>query len=121
MTADAVMDFVFALPEVKAYGAFVARASKGASHMTGHIEGLPQPGCAPRTPECRYDVYVGEDQGDHTVRWFGFAVDPETKVVWVRDETSDSYLTYDSWRRRVRERGDIPEMKKLPEVPMLPP
>src|SRR5262249_28378763 len=96
----------------------VERVSKGAAHLSAWVESPPPPGCRAGSPECRYQIYVGESHPDHMVRWQTFLVDPVTKQIWVANIESDDPDTYDACRRRVRVTyKDFPEMRRLPALP----
>lgn len=118
LTADAVIESIFALPEVKAFAAAVERVSKNKAHLSMWVESQPPDGCRAGSPECRYEVYVGEHHPDHMARWQTFLVDPSTREIWVANIAGDEPDTYEVWRRRVREtHKELHEMRKLPPLP----
>jgi hypothetical protein len=91
---------VWDLPEVKA---FATRLNGTEVHPFTMITGKPDAKAKPGEPAAAYEVYVGEDQGTHTVRVMTFLVDAFDGKVSFYDAVMDRVIPIEEYRRQVKQ------------------
>lgn len=62
------------------------------------INAEPDPGAESIYQQEYYDVYVGEDLGDHTSRWTSFLIRQDLSEILVDDALTGEYISLEEWR-----------------------
>lgn len=93
------------VPEIAAYRKEIGdynQASQTDFKFMMRIDGYPDPGAADSLLRDYYDVYVGEDAGDHTNRWATFYVKQDLQVIIVDDALTGSQISLAAWRQQMK-------------------
>jgi len=100
-TTASVEDTVFAyldanVPEIAAYGESLIRNKGGKLIM--RLDGLPDAKSSDEFAKY-YQIYVGEDLGDHVTRWHSFYVNAAMDKIMVEDVVSGELISLEAWRK----------------------
>ncbi|MEI6603322.1 MAG: PT domain-containing protein [Clostridia bacterium] len=100
-TAASVEDTVFAyldanVPEIAAYGESLIRNKGGKLIM--RLDGTPDETSSDEFAKY-FQIYVGEDLGDHVTRWYSFYVNATMDKIMVEDVVSGELISLAAWRK----------------------
>ncbi len=98
LTSEEAEKIVWDLPEVKA---LAARMKGTKTHLFTMITGTPDKEAKPGESAAAYEVYVGEDQGTHTVRVMTVLVDAYDGKVSLYDVVTDRVIPIEEYRKQV--------------------
>lgn len=118
-SAEAVVDIVAALPEVRAYCDSLERARQPV-HCTLFLVERPEGDCPVQVSpwdDCLWGLYVGEAHADHTVRWATFRVQLSERTIAGVDDAMCGTMKLEAWRAW---RKRFQPGKEPPECPTSP-
>lgn len=95
--ADAkAVDALLALPEIKAWSAYIEKASNGRAHGAV-METAPEQRLVDGKPY--YQLSFFENTPDAAHRWESFLVSPDGQRILVEDLASDELFSLERWRK----------------------
>lgn len=95
--ADAkAVDALMALPEIKAWSAYIEKASNGRAHGAV-MESAPEQRLVDGKPYFQLSFFESTPDAAH--RWESFLVSPDGKRILVEDLASDELFSLERWRK----------------------
>jgi hypothetical protein len=88
-----IVDLIMNLDEVKRKRAQVEKESNGKRTLVTYVENPPNDN------DPNYWVKVAEDNGDNLVAYYTFAVDDKSRTINYYDNSRDSLISLDMWRK----------------------
>ncbi|MGE5328587.1 MAG: hypothetical protein ACM3KR_03660 [Deltaproteobacteria bacterium] len=64
------------------------------------LDSSPNPNSTDKYAKDYFEIYVGEDLGDHTSRWNSFLVRQDLKEILVDDVISGEWISLEEWRAK---------------------
>jgi len=103
------------IPELQSFGPYIEGLSKGEAHAMIMNRSCPDPNAKDTIDRDYYEMYVGEDHDDHTVRIYGIFINKDLKHILVYDAVDDSYTPLEKVRQTKKWKRDWARRKRWVE------